>query len=176
MKNKMEFILPQELRHPFFFPENENIIADPEVLITINSAIPFLYEAAYFSGIQALKPWEIQEQSIPNLLCEWQNIRKRLEGIFAKREAAQAIPLMKKGIALFLQFIYWANGLPVILNNRVESSQFPIKPVNLSDRLNFLIQRPSLFHSFIQLNELMTETNKHYEKALALKKASKHEA
>lgn len=151
-------------------------MAEPKDLMAINTSIPFLYEAAYFSGIQALKPWEIQELSIPMLLCEWQKIREEIERFFANREADQALPLMKKGIALFFEFIYWANGLPVILNNRVEVSQFTIKPVNLSDRLEFIIQRPSLFHSFIQLTELITETNKHYEKALALKKASKHEA
>ncbi|MBY0122624.1 YpoC family protein [Bacillus sp. S/N-304-OC-R1] len=174
MKNNMELIIPQQLHHAFFFSDNEKMMTDTEALKELNTSTPFLYEAAFYSGIQALKPWDIQEQSIPALIKEWQNVKAKLDLLFAKREVTQAVPLMKKGISLFLEFIYWANGLPVILKNGSEINQLAIKPVNITDRLDFIIHRPSLFHSFIVLAELMTEMNKHYEKALVLKKASKH--
>lgn len=115
-----------------------------------------------------------EEQSIPVLLVEWQNIKEELDILFAKRENALVKPLMDKGISLFLQFIQLANGVPVDLLNGIETNQIAIKPVNLSDRLEFIIKKPTLYHSYIQLSELIVEMTKHYEKAIALKKASKH--
>lgn len=166
--------VPKELIHPFFFSGNEKLIVQEVQLIQLDLSLPFIYEAAYFSGKQSIKPWEIHEQSISVLLEEWQKIKEILEKLFANRDQNQVISPMKKGISLFLEFVFWANGHPAILSKGFEKDQFSIKPVNIIDRLEFIIQRPSLYHSFIQLAELMSEMNKHYKKHLALKKASKH--
>ena len=176
MNDLIDMIIPKELVHSFFFSENEIIVIPTHALQKINTTEPFVYEAAFFSGIEAIKPWECPEESIPLLLEEWQTIKKELDMLFAKREVDDAKPLMKKGVGLFIQFIYWVNGRPAILANRLDLNSLSIKPVNLSDRLEFILTRPALYHSFIQLTELMTEMNKHYVKAYIIKKASKHEA
>ncbi|WP_066294404.1 YpoC family protein [Bacillus sp. FJAT-29937] len=172
MSNHETLLVPVELVHPFFFAKNEKIILDVEVLENLYASRPFLYETAFFSGVQAVKPWEVQEKSIPILIEEWQKVNELLEAFFAKRERIHVLPPMKKGISLLLELVYWANGLPVVLSN-LDFDQLAIKPVNLSERLEFIMKKPSLYHSYIQLAELISEMNKQFVKQQAMKKASK---
>ncbi|WNS73998.1 hypothetical protein RRV45_13845 [Bacillus sp. DTU_2020_1000418_1_SI_GHA_SEK_038] len=174
MSKEITLSVPLELVHPFFFAESKELIVEEDELTYMNASKPFLYEAAYFSEVQAVKPWEIQEESIPAIMKEWQSVKELLETLFAKREIIHVLPPMKKGISLLLEFVYWGNGLPVVLSNSLDLSKLAIKPVNISERLEFIMQRPSLYHSFIQLTELIGEMNKQYVKQQVMKKASKH--
>ncbi|MEH7345278.1 YpoC family protein [Bacillus sp. JJ1532] len=172
MSNNKTLSVPIELVHPFFFAENEEITIHVEEMGNLYALRPFLYETAFFSGVQAVKPWEIQEKSIPVLIEEWQKVKELLETLFAKREMIHVLAPMKKGISLLLELVYWGNGLPVVLSN-LDLDKLAIKPVNLSERLEFIMKKPSLYHSYIQLAELIGEMNKQYVKQQIMKKASK---
>lgn len=166
--------VPAELAHSFFFAENNEIEVEENEFAYMNLSKPFLYEAAYFSGVEAIQPWDNQEQSIPALMKEWQMVKDVLDALFSKREISLVLPHMKKGIGLLLEFVYWGNGVPVVLSNSIDTTKLSIKPVNISERLEFIMKRPSLYHSFIQLSELIGEMNKLYVKQHVMKKASKH--
>ncbi|MBU8879062.1 hypothetical protein BGM26_08705 [Bacillus sp. FJAT-29790] len=176
MNEKMILVIPDELSSPFFFSAGEPLIVEKDSLKNLNLSIPFLYEAAFFSGMDAIKPWLMQEECIPLLLKEWQAEKLILEELFAKRDRKQAAAPMKKGISLFLELVYWTNGEPAKLSSTLEFDKLKNKPVNLKERLNFILDRPALYHAFMQLTELMTEMEKQYMKQLALKKASKLQA
>ena len=80
---------------------------------------------------------------------------------------------MKKGIGLFLQFLFWSNDRPISAIESTPLNLLEIKPVNLEERLGFIISRPNLFHSYRQLSELMVEHEKLFAKNKIIKKAFK---
>ncbi|MBS4191000.1 hypothetical protein KHA94_12495 [Bacillus sp. FJAT-49705] len=174
MSTEITLSIPEELMDPDFFTKNESFTIDEHVLAHILPSVPFLYEAAYYLGINAIKPWELQEECIPILLNEWNSEKELLKKLFAKREHTKVTAPMKKGICLFLEFVYWGNGLPVSLSNDKNAKTLIIKPVNMVERLEFILQRPTLYQSFIQLSELMIEMEKLYAKQIAIKKTSQH--
>lgn len=165
-------VIPDQLRHSFFFQENEMIWKD-EYNNNFQIDFLFLYEAAHYSHIPAFRPWESIEQSIPTLLNKWKIVKEELEEIFKKREKKKAYGLMKIGISLLIELIFWTNELPVQLRSMNDIEKMKIHPVNINERLEFLLKQPAIFPSFIQLKELINEMEKLYAKKMAIKKASK---
>jgi hypothetical protein len=112
-------------------------------------------------------------ESIPQLIKEWKDIKDQLEILFRERDQQNAKKLMDQGINLFIQFISLSNGFPASLDKPFTPNQYDFKPVNVEERLGFIMSRPALYHSYRQLSELMVEQEKLYVKSNILKKASK---
>lgn len=112
-------------------------------------------------------------ESIPHLIKEWRDIKDQLEILFRERDQQNVKKLMDQGINLFIQFISLSNGFPVSLDEPYTPNQYEFKPVNVEERLGFIMSRPALYHSYRQLSELMIEQEKLYVKSNILKKASK---
>ncbi|MDF2859276.1 MAG: hypothetical protein K0Q87_5127, partial [Neobacillus sp.] len=66
-------------------------------------SIPFLDE------LEWLTPMGNLDDSITFLLKEWEKVRIDLELLYKKRDQKTTISGMKKGIGLFLQFLFWSN-------------------------------------------------------------------
>jgi hypothetical protein len=107
------------------------------------------------------------------LLADWKKVKEELEVLYRERDQKSTIDGMKKGISLFIQFLFWTNEQPINSSRSFSLEFLEVKPVNLEERLGFIIARPNLFHSYRQLSELMTEQEKLYAKKNILKKASK---
>jgi hypothetical protein len=163
--------VPNELAHPFFFSHKEIVVKNPANSFTLSEN--FIYEIFFYNGIQTIKPWINPEEIIPILFKEWQKVKEQLNVLHHEREQKNIGQNMKKGIGLFIQLLFWSNGRPVQLVESFPFSEIDYKPVNVQERLDFIISRPKLFHSFIQLSELMTEQEKHFVKKNILKKASR---
>lgn len=133
--------------------------------------IPFLYEAAFYHGMDVLKPWKVPEQTIPLIMNEWGQIKKELTIRFSNRDHAVG-ELMKMGIALFYEVLFWSNNQPVVLHDQMYENF--IKPINSGERLKFILSRMNNYHSFVQLTELFIEMEKLFWKRQIMKKASKH--
>jgi hypothetical protein len=161
--------LPIELSHPFFFLE-DNITWIPQHENSLNVETPFIYEAAFFSGINMLKPWDCLDKSIPALLKEWAAVKEDIRLLFEQRNNKATLIPMKKGISLLVEFLHWSNGQPSKLSPTINYDNLKIKPVNIQERLEFIIARPTLFHSFMQVGELIVELEKSYNKAVAIRK------
>lgn len=110
----------------------------------------------------------VRREELENILLEWPNLREEIRHAFEKRDKKAAAPLMEKGISLFIKFLYWSNGL-TNLGAEINYEELHIKPVNCEERLQFIMTRPNLHHSYMQLCELMNEQEKGYRKALAIK-------
>lgn len=161
------FEVPIELQNSFFF--SECLIEWEHNLITMfNPKHPFLYELGYYSGMKGLRPWETPEDGIPLLLEEWKNKEIQLEELFSDRKTAAAIEPMKHSIALFVEMLFWTNKVPVRFP-LIYIDELTIKPVNVKERLEFIIAKPQLYHSYVQLSELMIEQEKHFIKQQLLK-------
>ncbi len=124
--------------------------------------------------IPFLKELEVVDSSndvnevITNLRAEWNRVKVELETLFRNRDQKTALHGMKKGIGLYIQFLFLSNDRQV---HDLESfDSLEIKPVNLEERLGFIINRPNLFHSYRQLSELILEQEKLYAKKNIVKK------
>ncbi|MDQ0412075.1 YpoC family protein [Mesobacillus stamsii] len=102
------------------------------------------------------------------ILSEWNHYKIELSHHFANRDHEQALPLMRKSIDLFKQFLFMSNGLNPNLDSM---GHCKLKPVNVSERLEFVSSRPGLFQSYKQLVELFTEQEKQYASKIALHQA-----
>ncbi|WP_377802107.1 YpoC family protein [Bacillus benzoevorans] len=114
----------------------------------------------------------MKEQRITFFLDEWEKVKDELHGRFSKREQNDVPELMKKGIALFYEMIFWCNKGSVEFS-REELEQLDLKPINAVERLSFITSRPSNYHSYVQLTELFIELEKIFSKEQIMKKASK---
>lgn len=126
--------------------------------------IPFLEE------LDLEVPAETENEVISFLLAEWNLLKTELETLYRNRDQLTTLQGMKKGIGLFIHFLYWSNDRQVKLNELEPLGSIEMKPVNLEERLGFIIRRPNLFHSYRQLSELVTEQEKLLAKKNIVKK------
>lgn len=89
-----------------------------------------------------------------------------LEKLYEERKVNDAFIPMCKGIILFLYALFFTND-QTIENFQIEHwketmKHFQILPVNIFDRLDFIIEHPTQYHSFIQLKQLYTELIKQH--------------
>jgi hypothetical protein len=127
---------------------------------------------SFLEGIEEGIPADVNDRIIV-LLREWAEIKSSLESFYRQRDQQNTTKGMKKGLVIFTQFLFWSNEEPILGVKAITINHLKIKPVNLEERLSFVIARPNLFHSYRQLSELMVEQEKLFAKKMALKKASK---
>ena len=122
--------------------------------------------------MDVLKPWKIPDQTIPSVMNRWENIKEELTIKFSKRDH-DVEELMRKGIALFYEVLYWSNNRPVVFYNLMDENL--IHTNQFRERLKFIFSRMNSYHSFIQLTALFIEMEKLFWKhQVIMKKASKH--
>jgi hypothetical protein len=115
---------------------------------------------------------DMADSRIPQLLRRWEELKPLLAKHFENRETEKALVPMGEGIEIFLNFLYLTNDMQ--WDKQVASiMELQWKPVNVIERISFIKKRPNLFHSFIQLSELISEQEKQYNKKIAIKKMTK---
>ncbi|MBT2694193.1 YpoC family protein [Bacillus sp. ISL-55] len=107
-------------------------------------------------------------QAVATVLSEWGQCKNELDDYFKNRDSDRALPLMKRAIELFEQFLIRSNNLSP---DKYCIKDCKIKPVNVEERLGFIVSRPKLFHSYKQLVELFAEQEKQVAKQAALNRA-----
>ncbi|GAM12602.1 YpoC family protein [Mesobacillus selenatarsenatis] len=107
-------------------------------------------------------------QAVERVLSEWGQCKDELDIHFKNRDSDRALPLMKRAIELFEQFLIISNSLSP---DKYCVKDCKIKPVNVEERLDFIVSRPKLFHSYKQLAELFAEQEKQFAKQVALNRA-----
>lgn len=115
---------------------------------------------------------DFYDDQIILLLNRWLEVKQELTEVFESRESKRALEPMKQGIDVFQKFLFWSNGNELILEEKY-IKELKWKPFNVSERLTFIKNRPNVYHSFIQLNELMNEQEKLYNKKLVIEKVTK---
>lgn len=165
MSKWIELAVPLELQSDYFF-ENKKITLNLSSLekeedFAANNY--FYYEIIYYRQLIGLRPWEAADEFLPRLLTAWEESQPLLANYFAKRLTEKTAVPMKEGIALCIQMMFWMNRVPVQLTDQLASiEELMVSPVNARERLNFIIERPTHYHSFRQLTELMSELKKQY--------------
>lgn len=172
MSSIVQLPVPPELKFALFFSEQSvNMdINEMKEWKKPNTYTVFPYDFAYYQGMEAYQPWKYAEKHTAYLLSEWKEIESKCQNLFSERKTKLTLEPMKEGIALFFTFIYWIHNRPVELSEWKQTvNELSIKPVNLIERLAFIVQRPGIYHSFVQLSELFRELEKHYVKSMIKK-------
>ncbi|WP_052404788.1 YpoC family protein [Bacillus rubiinfantis] len=113
-----------------------------------------------------------EENAVSSIMKQWGIIKKKLDSLHHDRHHHQIKPLMEEGISLFIQLLFLTNEIDFLPGTALDENQLTHKPVNLRERLDFIIARPQLYHSFRQLSELMAEMEKLQAKKMIQKKSS----
>jgi hypothetical protein len=159
--------IPKEVSHPFFFTEKEIVIH--KNIKAFHFAEIFTFEILFYNGIEDYMPWDDSVTPISYALEEWNGLKSKLEELHRNRDKKGLRQSMKTGIGLFLEILFWSNDRSVRLDKPDMIEALNYKPVNIRERLEFIMARPGLFHSYIQLSELMTEQEKLFAKKISLK-------
>ncbi len=154
-----EYPTPEELKHSFF--------SYPSVISNVNGTFdfPFINELLFYLGFASNEPWTKMDIEYKNIMEEWEKEKERIQFLHQKRVKISHEE-MKKSLSLYFKLLFWSNQVPVDLANWPKKVLgFSVCPVNLTERLSFILQRPTLFSSFIQLIELFQESHKQFVKS-----------
>lgn len=129
----------------------------------------------YFDLEGALAPWNERETYVPLLFSVWQKLLPTLEACYEDRDVQRAKGPMLLATAAFIDALFWTNEQPVerLIGVEEDANELAVKPVNIEERLAFLLAAPNKYHSFVQLRAMMDELRKMYAKSVALAKVKK---
>jgi hypothetical protein len=148
-----------------FFTEDDEICIEPSMKFEeILEIDPLLFDICAYLNVTCLKPWEEKDRYIPIILEHWSITEPIISEFFQGRDRASAMKPMKQMTKLFLAFLFWANEQPVpnLKNIIAEIGELKIKPVNIEERITYILSAPNHYHAFIQLKELFIELKKKY--------------
>jgi hypothetical protein len=124
---------------------------------------PFLYDLMYHNDPQLLElwPWQKNENYFHNY---WVEQKEVLRELFHRREQKKAKKPMILSVSAFIDQLFWTAGAPVdALDHEAvlqKMQTIPSVPLNIEERLGFLLRQPDRYQSFIQLDELEQEFTK----------------
>jgi hypothetical protein len=153
-----KYFIPEELKHPFF--------SYPTVINAENGVFdfPFINELLFYHGFNSNEPWKEMDLAFKGIKEEWEKEKERIQLLHQNRVKFKQNE-MKKSLELYFKLLFWSNSVPVDLAHwQKKAKDFSVCPVNMTERLSFILQRPTLFSSFAQLVELFQESHKQYIK------------
>ena len=164
MKN---ILVPAEFVHPLFYREGDEMEIKEVLSIEDASSFPFIFDMYQFKKLPLnIKPWSRKDEYLKEIIHLWKEKQTAISFVHKERNKEQIMKETPGAIALYISFLFWINGTPVYNLNALQSEleKLAWKPVNVTERLSFILNKPYLYHSFVQLNELFTETEKLYVK------------
>ncbi|WNF38071.1 hypothetical protein RJD24_06490 [Bacillaceae bacterium IKA-2] len=111
-----------------------------------------------------VKPWEKKYFYIPILIENWQETEPGIIELFKVRDRKQVLFPMKIMILTFIAMLFWTNGkaVPGLIKITDQVKKLSVKPVNVEERLEFILSIPNQYHAFTQLKTLFSELEKKY--------------
>lgn len=102
----------------------------------------------------------------------WNELKDNMLPRFQTRKSRCEEDDMLQGIVSMIAMFYWIKGekLQTVDWEEIKQQTFPVAPINWTERLEFILLKPTQYHCFIQLDELYTELKKQYGKYEALRK------
>lgn len=118
------------------------------------------------------QPWQKTEEFVPLMFDLWNELKDNMLPRFQTRKSRCEEDDMLQGIVSMIAMFYWIKGekLQTFDWEEIKQQTFPVAPINWTERLEFILLKPTQYHCFIQLDELYTELKKQYGKYEALRK------
>ena len=164
MKN---ILVPAEFAHPLFYREGDEMDIKEELSIKDASSFPFIFDMYHYKQMQFnIKPWSRKDEYVKEIINLWKEKQTAISFVHKERNKEQIMKETPGAIALYISYLFWINGTPVSKLNDLQSEleKLAWKPANVTERISFILNKPYLYHSFVQLNQLFTETEKLYVK------------
>lgn len=149
------------LKSPFYvnkeIVENENIKIENQ---------PFIYESIQLRNQLTKTIPENSDQIIQKMFDDWKAESEQLTNYFKERNRKLTYQPIIRGLANFISIITWINNVLLEDLDDVLNGLGDLKnvPVNLIERITFVMNQPDHYHSFIQLSGLYVEIEKLYYK------------
>lgn len=156
---------------PFYFKDSVfkefAEIKNAEEMINIE---PFYFDMLHQLNIELLHvPWNSPERYVPFVLEQWKKLNSIIISGYKNRNTNKSAII--HALSLLTICLFWSNGKPVkslhVKNMRI--SELKYKPVNCEERLRFVFQKPTQYHSYVQLQQLFTELEKIFSTAQVVK-------
>lgn len=142
-------------------------------IIHIISDEPFYFDMLFFLDEKLqCHPWEKPKDFVPLVFDEWKKLKGIARETFKQKGKNEKTErLLIHCISLFIICLFWSNKAPVmgLHPSDLELTTLQRKPINCKERLLFIISKPTQYHAFIQLEQLFSECEKLFAKAIALK-------
>ncbi|EFO7246107.1 hypothetical protein HNE19_000649 [Listeria monocytogenes] len=155
-----EFKYAVELTHPDF-PAPDVILEeyDPESIYV--SGLPFWQEQQFFTKGGGVIPWKNEtERACRKLAKHMTNLAESMEADLKVHKKPSPVTV-RDALGIFLSILFWSNHRPVQLDNLMDQIKtLETKPLNLDERLEYVLKRCNTYLGFRQLNELMLEQRK----------------
>ncbi|GKU80975.1 YpoC family protein [Niallia sp. NCCP-28] len=156
--------LPADLQIPQLTHLTEFNLDDMRLIESFQANLPFIHEGAYTKGLNGFIPWKKEhiKSSVSILIDQWKLLKVEIAQYIAAQKKEQIYKGMAHGICCFLECLYWLNDLPVTFKEGLISRNIKIMPINVEERLYFILSRVTGYHSFKQLEELFKELEKQF--------------
>ncbi|MDZ5711978.1 YpoC family protein [Jeotgalibacillus haloalkalitolerans] len=160
----MKYKLPDQYKHQLFYPDLDEVEIEES-----NRFEPF-FAADLIAMKNDQKPWEDLEHWSGLIQREWEVLADEMRPLF-EGQADQTYDGMVKGLSLFFTLLYWTNEQHVSVAAWEEDiKNFEVAIMNPQERISFILKRPAVYFSFIQLDEMFRELIKTSAKFNAIKK------
>ncbi|UOE92300.1 YpoC family protein [Alkalihalobacillus sp. LMS39] len=158
--NDMKVPIPFQ-RRPFFEKDEHFKMHKQTVLENLTSCF-FYYDMLFQTEGNAEQPWVERKKNVPLLFQYYKEQIQVIDHYFQKRDRKQANAPMIQMIAFLITAVYWTNEKPVatLINVEDDIVSLSYTPVNIGERLGFILQTPDHYHSFIQVKSLFDEAEK----------------
>jgi hypothetical protein len=172
--------VPESFRYAPFYSTGKSFTCNDHYVELEHKvkAEPFYFDMLYLVGEKLTEiPWEQSERSIPIVFKQWKELKSQLqEGFTQRKSSTHNESALIHALSLFIVCLFWTNethvkGLHV---KNMMISDLILKPVNCEERLAFVIDKTTQYHSFVQLQQLFDELEKIFHKGQAIKRM-KHE-
>ncbi|MTH52131.1 hypothetical protein GKZ89_01845 [Bacillus mangrovi] len=164
------FSVPDSFQLPVLQPLNvwyTDLNKKPEEILP---DFPLLFDVLQSENkFVSYSPWKHHEHTVPLLFGYCRDVSARQEDRFRQERGKASPELTGRLFCLFIACLHWAGGQPVSSLQK-EPPNLGTEPLNLRERLGYIKENPLQFHSFIQLNQLVTELEKLYLKKMAMSK------
>lgn len=121
--------------------------------------------------------WDESKNTVPEIFRKWDEKKIMISDLYKKRRCDRKIlkEPMTLSVSWFILSLFRTNHrhAPDLEHVLEEIKDLPIKPINLSERLAFILMKIEQFHAFIQLSELFDELEKLFYKQQMMEKIKK---
>lgn len=165
-----EHVVPESFCIPPFYHKGSVL---PYVVIKEEQTLQSLWDDGYFlfdiiynmneKNIYIQRPWEKKDVLVQEVLYLWNNDGKPfLTECYKARNRKKASPMMKKYISIYIQTMFWLtnNYVRSLKNVGAELEKTSFSPLNIKERMEFMLQAPDHHHSFATLTQLFDESRK----------------
>ncbi|EUJ31112.1 YpoC family protein [Listeria cornellensis] len=162
-----DFQYAKELEHPLFRTPHVAVEEIDEASIFV-TGLPFWQEQLFYTRGRGEMPWHTDpEQACRRMAKQWQNVAQELDASFKLREEPD-MSIIRDGLGIYLSMLFWSNKRPVQLNELYKHIEtLELVPMNLQERLAFIMGKSDGYPAFKQLNELVQEQRKLVLKGLS---------